>query len=403
MRNDGSGLGAGPPGVRIAAPAVDGPFAVVRSGRRRAVGEGVSRVALVISSLAGGGAERIVAGLARHWARAGVRVTVVTLSSRDTDVHALAPGVHRVALDLLRPSRDVVQGALQASRRVRALRGALAAARPEVVVSFLARTNVLSILACRGTGLPVLVSERTDPRHNLVGKTWTAARRLLYPHAAGVVVQTESVATWARAFCPRVHVIPNFVERPSRLAEPRVDRGPRRLVAMGRLGPEKGFDLLIEAFARVAAAHPEWSLTILGEGPQRPALEARVRRARLGQRVSLPGHVLDPLPFLASSHVFALSSRFEGFPNALLEAMACGLPVVAFDCPSGPAEIVADGVNGLLVPRGDVGALAASLSSLMNDPIARARLGLAAREISATLSPGVVLERWSAALRAAKG
>ncbi len=358
------------------------------------------RFALVISSLSGGGAERVLSTLARYWARAGHDVSVVTVGSRQADVYELGPGVRRVTLDLVRPSRHVIEGLVHSTRRVLALRRALVRLQPDVVVSFMTSTNVLSLLAVSGTGVPVVVCERTDPRRQRIGTPWAALRRVLYPRAARLVVQTETVAGWARELCPRVHVIPNFVERPSSSAVPGIDRGPLRLIAMGSLRPEKGFDLLIEAFARVAASHPEWSLTILGDGPERARLEALVSRSRLQERVSMPGRMAEPLPHLVAAHAFALSSRREGFPNALLEAMACGLPVVAFDCPSGPAEIIEHGRNGLLVEAGEVSRLADALDRIMSSPSERARMGESAREIAIQLAPERVLPRWDAVVRA---
>ncbi len=368
--------------------------ATTQSGPRERVS------ALVISSLEGGGAERILSTLASYWARSGHHVSVVTVGSSQTDVYELDPRVRRVALDLVRPSQHVLEGLVRSSRRVVALRRALVGLQPDVVVSFMTSTNVLSLVAMSGTGVPVVVCERTDPRRQGIRMPWGALRRLFYPRAACLVVQTESVAAWARRFCPRVRVIPNFVERPSRSAVPGVDRGPLRLMAMGSLRPEKGFDLLIEAFARVAASHPDWSLTILGEGPERAHLEALVGRSRLRERVSMPGRIAEPLPHLADAHAFALSSRREGFPNALLEAMACGLPVVAFDCPSGPAEIIEHGRNGLLVEAGEVQQLASALDRIMSSPAERARMGESAREVAVRLAPERVLPRWEAAVRA---
>jgi glycosyltransferase involved in cell wall biosynthesis len=171
---------------------------------------------------------------------------------------------------------------------------------------------------------------------------------------------------------------------------------------MGTLRPEKGFDLLIEAFARVAASHPDWSLTILGEGPERLRLEALVSGSGLQERVSMPGRVADPVPYLVAAHAFALSSRREGFPNALLEAMACGLPAVAFDCPSGPAEIIEHGGNGLLVEPGEVSRLAAALDQIMSSPGERARMGESARGIAMRLAPERVLPRWDAVVRSVR-
>jgi len=356
------------------------------------------RVALVISSLSGGGAERVTSALAKYWSAAGHDVTLVTLARRETDLYPVAPGVDRVALDLLAPSRNQIEAAAGASRRVLALRRTFARLRPDVVVSMMSATNVLALLATIGTPTPVLVCERSDPRYEPVGAPWSALRRALYPLAAGVVLQTESAAAWARAFCRRVHVVPNFVERPPRPATPDAAKGPWQLLAMGRLVPEKGFDILIEAFARVERDHPEWSLAILGEGPERGRLEALACARRLAARVRFPGRVSDPLPHLLSAHAFALSSRFEGFPNALLEAMACGLPAVAFDCPSGPSEVVVHGHNGLLVPPGDVAGLGAALARLMSRPSYRARLGARARDVASVLSPERVLESWSALL-----
>ncbi len=163
---------------------------------------------------------------------------------------------------------------------------------------------------------------------------------------------------------------------------------------MGRLVPQKGFDMLLDAFSRVAGKHPEWSLKVLGKGPLKAQLEAQAELLGLKNRVNFAGTVPDPFPVLRESDLFVFASRFEGFGNALAEAMACGLPVISFDCPAGPSEIILNGMNGVLVPREDVAALAAAMDHLMSEPAARARLACHAPEVLQRFSLDRILGMW---------
>jgi GalNAc-alpha-(1->4)-GalNAc-alpha-(1->3)-diNAcBac-PP-undecaprenol alpha-1,4-N-acetyl-D-galactosaminyltransferase len=363
------------------------------------------RITFVIFSLAAGGAERVASTLVNHWASAGEEVTLVTIDARETDFFPLHPQVERVALGLTRKSHSS-QFLTKNFQRVRQLRRVICTSRPDVVVSFLDFTNVLVLLATIGSGLPVVVSERTDPTKNPVGKVVTALRWLLYPLARALVFQTDAVGLWALGFMKSrtVWVIPNPA-RPMSLTNPGSTRSStgRIILAMGRMVPAKGFDLLLSAFAHCASRCPDWRLRIVGEGPDREALRILANRLGLKSRVAFDSTVRDPVDAFLDADLFVLSSRFEGFPNVLLEAMACGLPVISFDCRSGPREIIRDGLDGILVPPNDVEALAEAMVRLMRAGDERRRLGARAIEVTDRFSLTKVSAMWREVLNDAVG
>ncbi len=367
----------------------------------------VQRIALIISSLSRGGAERVLAHLAGAWAERGRDVRLITLAAPQAGEYALHPRVKRLALGVSARPRHPLQAIRNNARRWRRLRAALREARPDVVLSFMAETNVLALAACLGLGLPVVVSERVDPRAYPIGFWRGLLRRLLYPRARGVVVQTDSVRRWMREALGDlpIRVIPNPALPPEGEGAERGAALPGRplVAAMGRLDRQKGFDLLLRAFALAAPAHPAWSVAIAGEGEERERLRALAVELGVAARVHLAGSLGKPGALLRSADLFVLPSRYEGFPNALLEAMTCGLPVVAFECPSGPADIIEHGRNGLLVPAQDVEALAEALRNLMGDEALRRRLGAAAAGIVSRYAPERVLALWEKVLAEASG
>jgi glycosyltransferase involved in cell wall biosynthesis len=355
------------------------------------------RITLLAAGLDAGGTQRVLVMMADYWVANGRKVRVVTLSSTSSDFYGLDPRVERVGLDLIRPSSGV-WGALKANaNRLKALRRAVLAGQPDCVISFGDTVNCLALLAIRGTNVKLIVSERNDPRRLPIGRSWAILRRLLYPRAHAVVVQTDRVVPWARQFIQanRVRVIPNSVRVPSlRASLASRPNAARQMVALGRLDDQKGFDLLISAFARCAPDHPDWSLVIAGEGARRRELEAQVAEADLEDRVRLPGSVQDTESLLAASDLFVLSSRFEGFPNVLLEAMAVGLPTIAFDCDSGPAEIIRTDIDGVLVPAGEVDRLVQEMNRLMGDDSERVRLGREAEAVTRRFSLTRIMQLW---------
>ena len=223
-------------------------------------------------------------------------------------------------------------------------------------------------------------------------------RSILYRYADAVVVQSAAVRDWASKFvrATAIHVIPNPVHLVRNGSEysPCGRSSNRTVVAMGRLTRQKGFDVLLPAFRRSAEKHAGWSLLILGEGEERRSLEALVIELGLQGNVKLPGLVEDPVPILQTADLFIMASRYEGFPNALLEAMACGLAVIATDCPSGPREIVRDGVDGVLVPPNDVDALGSAMDRLMAHEPERQRLGANAMKITERFGVEKIMNMW---------
>ena len=358
------------------------------------------KIAMGISSLGGGGAERVISIMANHWADKGEDVTVITLASEEKDVYHLDERVRRAAFDLERHSQgawDAVKSNLQ---RIMSLRRTLRSNRPDVVIGFSEHMSVMMLLATLGLSIPVIVFEHTDPRQAPLDRLWGLLRRWSYFRAKGIVLLTEELKAVAVQSWPEkiLHVIPNpaVVVESDRNVSPPFELPPRFVVAMGRLVPLKGFDMLLEAFSR--CKRDDWSLVILGEGEDRPRLEQLVKSLKLEQRVLLPGRVAEPSHVLRRAEFFVLSSRYEGFPMALVEAMACGLPVLSFDCPTGPSDIIRDGEDGILVPREDISALAEAMMGLMDDEGERRRLAARAPEVMKRFCVEKVMGQWDVLL-----
>jgi glycosyltransferase involved in cell wall biosynthesis len=332
-------------------------------------------IALFLPSVRGGGAQRIVVNLAQGMTERGLPVDVVLTTAEGVFMDQL-PAAARV-VDLR-------------ARRVIGCLGPLAAylrrEQPRVLVSSMSHANVIAIVAARlsGSGTPLVVTE-----HNTMSVAagesamarwlWPPLLRLFYPLADSVVAVSEGAADdFARTTGlprERIEVVYNPVVTPELMALARqapdhawfAPGGPPVVLAVGRLTAQKDFPTLLRAFARIRTHCPA-RLVILGEGEERPALEAMIRELGLADSVALPGFRANAMAYMAGSALFVLSSAWEGLPTVLIEAMAAGTRVVSTDCPSGPREILRNGELGALVPVGDPAALAEAIVAALRGP-----------------------------------
>ncbi|TCS34319.1 glycosyltransferase involved in cell wall biosynthesis [Paucimonas lemoignei] len=361
------------------------------------------KIFIFINSLAGGGAERVTATLANYWARAQWDVTIVTLAPQSEDFYALDPAVKRIAMDMAGDSANVLDGLLQNFRRVFALRKLIRQHRPDAVMAMMSTPNVLLAFASWGiSSICAVGSERCYPPHFPLAKMWHVLRQRMYGRLHAVVALTQESAKWIKSHSNARHipVIPNPVVWPMPNNAPRIDPGklcdPEKkvLLAVGRLSREKGFGILINAFSKLAARHDDWNLVILGEGPERAGLQKQIDESALGSKVLMPGIAGNVGEWYSRADLFAMSSLYEGFPNALAEALAHGLPAVSFDCDTGPRDIIRHEVDGLLVSLGSEAELLGALDRLMKDGDARAALAARASDARERFSIEKVARMW---------
>ncbi|AKH42842.1 glycosyltransferase involved in cell wall biosynthesis [Altererythrobacter atlanticus] len=356
-------------------------------------------ICIVLASLGAGGAERVVAWLARQLVSAGSSVTIISFDRPEDPVyHDFGHGVRLRRLGIDAKGRG---GGLlpPAARRIIALRRTLREIAPDIAVGFLTKINTLLLAASAGMDVPVIVAERNNPQLQPAHPMWKHALRLLYRRADRIICQTRASMVCVPQVChANVRVIPNPVSAPAMCRSAPDGAGGRVIASVGRLERQKGFDLLIRAFAEMAGKAPGWDLDIWGEGPERENLAALAASLGVADRVNLRGLSDRPGGWIEQADLFVLASRYEGFPNVLGEAMAAGLPVISANCDFGPAELVRDGETGLLVPPEDVDALAAALLKMTGDDAFRDRLANAAPEVAQTFSNDRVANAWSEVL-----
>lgn len=350
----------------------------------------------------GGGAERVASILASTWAETTFSVAVLSFLPPEDDVYRVTSSVSRTVLDMGGEKPRVPTGIRSQLRALIKTRRALCrmiSDRPTVVVSFLTVPNVRTLLASRMLGVPVVVSERSDTTRQRHPLQWRLLRRLLYPRAALVTANSPVSIEDMKRYVPadRLRLVSNPVVVPD--ASAAVDRSPT-IVSVGRFVPLKRYDLLIDAFAAVAPTHPDWRLTLVGDGPEYDRIRQHAVDAGVAERVQLPGRRNDVDRYYRNAAIYVLTSEYEGMPNALLEAMSWGLScIVPSDIP-GATLVVEHDATGIVFNRGEPDTLAAALTELMRDPDRRLRLGDGARRRVSDFAPDRVAAQWEQLVRA---
>lgn len=354
-------------------------------------------VAFVHTNFMCGGVHRLTSIMANYWVQKGWQVTLLTFGDPssppffelDSRIHSIPLGVNQTSSNFFGDVRNNL-------RRVLVLRRSIRESMPDVVISFGIIVNVLVLLSTRGLSVPVIIADN-DSLMGPIPKAWKLLRLWTNTFVDHIVAQTEMAHSCLHSTIQaKTTVIPNIVAPIPEAGAMSPDLVPAKpsIVAMGRFYRQKGFDLLLRAVAILKDRYPDWTLTIYGDGPLRPQLEALRDGLGLNGRVQFPGLVKRHHRFLQEADLFVLPSRWEGMPIVLAEAMACGLPVIAADCRNGPREVIRDGVDGVLVSPEDAKSLATAMGRLMSDESERIRLASRAVETTDRFALDKVMGMW---------
>ena len=349
------------------------------------------KLLFVIQGLQSGGAERVMSILCNTYASQKIQV-VVALTEKNADIaYELHPSVKVVDLT----STKCTNLAKARGESIKMLRKLYKTERPDAVVSFITRTNICAILAGLGLKIPVIISERNNPMVDPRNPRTRKLRDLLYPLSAGCVFQTHYAMN---CFSERIKKKSTVIFNPvsSDIYKIRnIQKREKKVVSICRLNQQKNIPLLIRAFANVSQKHPEYSLEIYGEGEEKENLLLLIDELRLTGRCYLRGHTDIPTDVLSQVEIFALSSDYEGMPNALIEALCCGCACVATDSPAyGARELIFQNENGILTEVGNVQEFSMALDLLMSDSALRHRFSLNAKQVEEKVNTERVTTMW---------
>lgn len=349
------------------------------------------KIYFYINKLGDGGAERVTANLANQFNAAGHEVAVINTFRYESE-YPLDSNITHYYLEQAGTEGNVLKRNI---RRIKKLRRILRADKPDVLVSFMREANIRAVIACKGLKTRSVISVRNAPDKEYAGFVSRLLARTLLTSADGCVFQTNDAMGWfPERLQRRSAVIPNAVKQS--FFEISRKPVPYRIVTCGRLTKQKNQRIQADAVAALSAKYPEIQLRIYGTGELREELLEHIASLGCGDHVMLMGETSDVEKALSEADAFILTSDHEGMPNALMEALAAGVPCISTDCPcGGPRELIRDGVNGFLIPVGDTGALVGKLDRLFGSREESSEISSEARRMSRDYLPGIVFEKWS--------
>lgn len=352
------------------------------------------KITFILGGLIGGGAEKVASSLIREWINRGYEITLITRLGAEADFFSVPGSVNRVVLGGEGKSANKMIALLKNIPFIWKLRKEIKNAGYPIVVSFLTKTNIHTILAAAGLNKKVIISERNDTTRQSHPWPWPLLRKLLYKYADLVTANSEIAIQGMRGYVPaeKLRLVPNPVSIPEVKASP---ESSSLILHVGRLVPQKGQHFLLKAFSDLEESLKyRWTCSFLGEGEEVEKLKGLAQNLQISDRVTFHGLVAHPSKYYLKAGIFVLPSEFEGTPNALLEAMSYGLPAIISDSLPGALEYVKDGVNGLVFKSGDSDDLHRKLKFLVQQPELRKKMGDYARDLIADQSVEKVSNIW---------
>jgi len=352
-------------------------------------------IAFYISALRKGGAERVMVNLIEYFKGRGYRVSLVTQYSAECE-YEIDKDIERIYSDIT-SEEETDSRIINFIKRYRKLQGIWKNLQPDVILSFIGLNNIMTILTTRRLHIPVAVAVRGDPKEEYAGKKLYTLAQKYFPKANLVILQTEdSKDFFNKSVNMKTVVLRNPLSKALLEISPiKSDAREKRIVTAGRLDSNKNQAGIIKAFAGCVEKHPEYSLSIYGDGEDRTKLEQLAIDLGIAEKVEFTGNVPDVWERMKNAQIFVLNSYTEGMPNALLEAMSLGLACISTDCPcGGPKQIIKDGENGLLIPTGDDDKLFEKLSALLDKQEMIREIGEKSLVIREEYSPEKVLSEW---------